>query len=181
MTAGAPWAAGVGALDADIRILDRVLANRVGANQAIAGPSFVHGSRAEDVNVLDREQTIVLILIGAESWHARAAAREREELPAIRKEELCGDGVALVQVVIEVRIELIFIGDRDSRTRIMAIGLRRRNYQRSVWQPRVQQRQCDRIDRGRERSVRQLRFESREQLRLRTIVSQSGRDQDTRA
>ncbi len=101
------------------------------------------------MNILDRRDAIVKGLVGAETRHVRpgaAKAGKRQPLRGVRKKELHRKRVLRSEMVIEVRVKLVFLERRRRGTGVAAVGLRSGNDEISIGQPRVEQRKCRRVN-----------------------------------
>src|SRR5712664_2533201 len=105
--------AGVRPPDAYVRVLHRMSPEAVRVDETVTGARFVDRPRAEGVDVLHREQPVVILSVRPEAWDVRIVARQGSELRRVREEELHRQPVFSAGSVVNVRVELVLAVSGD--------------------------------------------------------------------
>src|ERR1700741_4964881 len=101
-------------------------------DKVVADADLIHGSAAENVDLLNGKYTVVDSQLCAESrqtgGYSEVGSCKCTEQGSVSEEEFRGDRITRAHLVVEVRIELLFVKSGKGSSRDQPIGrLWRRN------------------------------------------------------
>src|SRR5262249_29983645 len=137
---------GVGPADSDIGVFHLDVWENEIANEVVAYARLVDGFRAESVYVLKRDEPVVLLPIITEAWNISASFGKSDSRWRVREEELDREPVTLVEVMVNVRVELIFLVTRGGGAGVSPVRLGSRDQKLPIRQLHVQEGERRRMD-----------------------------------